>query len=92
MAYNSRRGDVLSPRTPTAHGMVMQCPGWCWDGGDGRTRPIAMEVTGPAGLTSRRSPGQAWSRRRPPPRGLHRPLSRARRVSCTRVGGIVSQD
>jgi hypothetical protein len=66
MAYNSRRGDVLSPRTPTAHGMVMQCPGWCWDGGDGRTRPIAMEVTGPAGLTSRRSPGQAWSRRRPP--------------------------
>jgi hypothetical protein len=83
MAYNSRRGDVLSPRTPTAHGMVMQCPGWCWDGGDGRTRPIAMEVTGPAGLTSRRSPGQAWSRRRPPPEG-YTVLFRGRGASAVR--------
>jgi hypothetical protein len=41
----------------------MQCPGWCWDGEDGRTGPTAMEVTGPASLTSRRSPGQAWNRR-----------------------------
>jgi hypothetical protein len=25
----------------------MQCPGWCWDGGDGRTGLMATEVTGP---------------------------------------------
>jgi hypothetical protein len=41
----------------------MQCPGCCWDGGDGRTGLMATKVTGPAGLTSQRSPGQTWSRR-----------------------------
>jgi hypothetical protein len=41
----------------------MQCPGWCWDGGVGHTGSIATEATSPAGLTSRRSPGRAWSRR-----------------------------
>jgi hypothetical protein len=51
-----------------------------------------MEVTGPAGLTSRRSPGQAWHRRPSPLRGFRHPLSRARRVSRTRVGSIVSRD
>jgi hypothetical protein len=45
----------------------MQCPGWCWDDGDGRTGPMVTEVTGPAGLTSRRGPGQAWNRRLSPP-------------------------
>jgi hypothetical protein len=69
----------------------MQCPGWRWDGGDGCTGPTATEVTGPASLTSRRSPGQAWSRRPSPLRGLHRPLSRARRVSRTGVGDTVSR-
>jgi hypothetical protein len=64
--HNSVRGDVPSPRASTASGMVMQCPEWCRDGGDGRTGPTATEVTGSAGLTSRRSPGQAWNRRPSP--------------------------
>jgi hypothetical protein len=68
--HNSGRGDVPSPRASIASGMAMQCPGWCHDGGDGRTGPTATEVTGPAGLTSRRSPGQAWNRRPPPLEGF----------------------
>jgi hypothetical protein len=51
-----------------------------------------MEVTGLAGLTSRRSPGKAWNRRLSPLCGFRRPLSRARHVSRMRVGGTVSQD
>jgi hypothetical protein len=90
--HNSERGDVPSSRASTASRMVMQWPGWCCDGGDGRTGPTATEVTGPAGLTSRRSPGQAWNRRSSPLRGFRRPLSRARRVSRMRVGGTVSRD
>jgi hypothetical protein len=70
----------------------MQCPGWCWDGGDGRTGPMATEVTGPTGLTSRRSPVRAWSSRLSSLQGLRRPLSKARRVGRTEVGGIVPQD
>jgi hypothetical protein len=70
----------------------MQCPGWCWDGGDGRTGPMTTKVTGPAGLTSRRSPVRAWSSRPSPLRGLRRSLSRARHVSRTGVGGTVSRD
>jgi hypothetical protein len=85
-AHSSWRGCVLSPRTSTAPGMAMQCLGWCRDGGDDRTGPMAMEVTGPAGLMSRRSPGQAWNWRPSPLRGFRRPLSRVRRVSRTRVG------
>jgi hypothetical protein len=64
--HNSECGDVPSPRTSTASGVAMQCPGWCCDGGNGRTGPTATEVIGPAGLTSRRSPGQAWNRRSSP--------------------------
>jgi hypothetical protein len=96
--HSSRRGDVLSPHTSTASGMAMQCPGWCLDGGDGRTGPMATEVTGSAVLTSRRSPGQTWKRclsRRShgvPLRGFRRPLSRARCVNRTRVDGTVSRD
>jgi hypothetical protein len=70
----------------------MQCPGWRWDGGDGRTGPMATEVIGPAGLTSRRCPVRAWSSRPSSLRGLHRPLSRARRVNRTGVGGTVPRD
>jgi hypothetical protein len=70
----------------------MQCPGWCWDGGDGRTGPMTTEVTGPAGLTSRRSPVRAWSSHSSPFRGFHRPLSRAQRIGRMRVGGTVSRD
>jgi hypothetical protein len=72
--------------------MVMQCPGWCWDGGDGRTGPMATEVTGPAGLTSRRSPVRAWTSRSSSLRGLRRPLSRVRHVGRTGVGGTVPRD
>jgi hypothetical protein len=70
----------------------MQCLGWCRDGGDGRTGPMATEVTGPTGLMSRRSPVRAWSSRPSPFRGLRRPLSRAWRVSRTGVGVTVSRD
>jgi hypothetical protein len=71
-AHSSRRAGVLSSRPPTVLGMVMQCPGWCWGSGDGRTGPMATEVTGPAGPTSRRRPraGAALSfvfPSRPPP-------------------------
>jgi hypothetical protein len=90
--HSNGRGDVPSPRASTASGMAMQCPGWCRDDGDGRTGPTATEVTGPAGLTSRRSPGQAWNRRLSPLRGFRRPVSRARHVSRTRVGSTVSRD
>jgi hypothetical protein len=69
----------------------MQWPGWRRDGGDGRSGPMAMEVTAPAGLTSRRSPVRAWSSRSSSIRGLCRPFSRVRRVRHTRVGGAVSQ-
>jgi hypothetical protein len=48
-----------------------------------------MEVAGPAGLTSRRSPVRAWSSRPSSLRGLRRPLSRVRCVGHTGVGGTV---
>jgi hypothetical protein len=57
--HSSGRGDVLSPHTSTVSEMAAECPGWRRNGGDGRTRPTATEVTGPAGLTSRCSPQQA---------------------------------
>jgi hypothetical protein len=69
----------------------MQWPGWRRDGGDGRTGPMATEVTAPTGLTSRRSPVRAWSSRSSSLRGLRRPFSRVRRVGRTGVGGIVPQ-
>jgi hypothetical protein len=89
-AHNSWRGGVLLPRPPTVLEMVMQCPGWCWDGGDGRTGPMAMEVSGLASLMSRRSLVRAWSSRLSHLLGLRRPLLRARRISRTGVGGTVS--
>jgi hypothetical protein len=70
----------------------MQCPRWCWDGGDGRTGPMATEVTGPAGPMSRRSPVRAGSSRPSSLRGLRHPLSRARHVGRTGVGGTVPRD
>jgi hypothetical protein len=44
---SGRRGGVLSPHASTTSGMVMQWPGWCRDGEDGRTGLMAMEVTLP---------------------------------------------
>jgi hypothetical protein len=61
----------------------MQCPGWCWDGGDGRTGPMATEVTNPAGLTSRCSPVRGGVVVRPPFEGSV-VLFRGRGVSAVR--------
>jgi hypothetical protein len=85
--HSSGRGDVLSLRAPTASGMAMQCPGWCRDGGNDCTGPTTTEVTGPTGLTSRRSPGQAWNKRLSPLRGFratHQPYE-SRRHGVTGV-------
>jgi hypothetical protein len=90
--HSSGRGNVPSPRASTTSGMAMQWPGWCRDGGGVRTGPTATKGTGPAGLMSRRSPGQAWNRRSFPLRGFRHPISRAPRVSSMRVGGTVSRD
>jgi hypothetical protein len=70
-------------------GIVMQWSGWRRNGGDGRTGPMATEVTAPTGLTSRRSPVRTWSSRSSSLRGLRHPFSRVRRVGRTGVGGIV---
>jgi hypothetical protein len=91
-AHSSRRGGILSSRPPTVQEMAMQCPGWCWDDGDGRTGPMATEVTGPVGPTSWHSPVRAWSNRSSSLRGLRRPLSRLRRIGRTGVGGTVPRD
>jgi hypothetical protein len=53
---------------------------------------MTTKVTGPAVLTSRRSPVRAWTSRPSSLRGLRRPLSRARRGGRIGVGGIVPQD
>jgi hypothetical protein len=58
-AHISRRGGVLSSGTPTASGMVLQCPGWRRGSGDGRTGPMRMEETRLTGPTSRCCPGRA---------------------------------
>jgi hypothetical protein len=55
--HSSRRGGVLSPCTPTASGMALQCPGWRPGGGDGRTGLMVTEETCLNGPTSRRCPG-----------------------------------
>jgi hypothetical protein len=47
-------GDVLSSRAPTALGMVLQCSGWWYNGGDGHTGPEVMGETRSTGPTSRR--------------------------------------
>jgi hypothetical protein len=90
-SHSGGRGDVLSSWTPTAPGMVLQCPGWWRGSGDGCTRPMAMEDTRLTGLTSQRRPVRARDRCPYSFRGFHQPLSRVRRAGCTRVGGTVSQ-
>jgi hypothetical protein len=84
-------GGVLSPRTPTASGMALQCLGLRRDSEDGRTGLMATEETRLTGPTSRRGPGRPRNRCLSPFRGFCRPLSRVRRVGRTRVGGTVSQ-
>jgi hypothetical protein len=56
-------GDVLSPHTPTASGMALQCSGCRYSGGDGRTGLMVTEETHLTGLTSWRCPGRARNRR-----------------------------
>jgi hypothetical protein len=73
----------------TASGMVMQWPEWRRGDRDGRTGPMATEVTAPTGLTSRCCPVQARSSCASSPRGFCRPFSRVRRASRTGVGGTV---
>jgi hypothetical protein len=89
-SHNGGRGGVLSSRTPTTSGMVLQCPGWQNGSGDGRTGLMVTEETCLTGPTSRCHPGQARDRRPSPSRGFHRPLSRVRRAGRTRVGSTVS--
>jgi hypothetical protein len=89
--HSSGRGGVLSPRAPTTPGMALQCPGWRRDDGDGRTGPMATEVTRLTGPTSRRGPGRAQNRHPSPFQGLRRPPSRVLRIDRTRVGGTVSR-
>jgi hypothetical protein len=90
-AHNSRRGGVLSSRTPTVSWMVLQCPGCHRRSGDGRTGPMVTEEARLTGPTSRRCPGRARDRRTSPFRGFRRPLSRARHAGRTRVGSAVSR-
>jgi hypothetical protein len=86
----SWRGGVLSPRTPNASGMALQCLGWRRGSGDGRTGPMVTEETRLIGPTSWHHPGRARDGHTYPFRALHRPLSRVRCASRTRVGGTVS--
>jgi hypothetical protein len=58
-AHNSRRGGVLSSRTPTTSGMVLQRLGWRRAGGDGCTGPMVMEETCLTGPMSRHRLGRA---------------------------------
>jgi hypothetical protein len=92
VAHNSRRGGVLSPRPPQCWGWRCSARDGVGDDGDGRTGPMATEVTSPAGPTSWRCPVRAWRSRLSSLRGLHRPPSRVRRVGRTRVGGTVPRD
>jgi hypothetical protein len=60
--YSGWRGGVLSARVPTVSGVVLQCLGWRYSDGDGRTGlevAEVMEKTRSASLTSRRCPGLA---------------------------------
>jgi hypothetical protein len=84
-------GDVLSSRTPTTPGMVLQCPGWWCGSGDGRTGPMVTEETHLTGLTSRRRPVRARDKCPYSFRGFHRPLSRVRRAGCTSGRHIVTE-
>jgi hypothetical protein len=74
----------LSSRAPTALGMVLQCLGWWYNGGDGHTGPEVMGETRSTGPTSRRRPVRAQGRRLYPFRGFRHPLSRG--AECRSYG------
>jgi hypothetical protein len=50
--HSSGRGDVSSSRVPIVLGMVLQCPGWWYSGGDGRTGLKVTEEMRSTGPTS----------------------------------------
>jgi hypothetical protein len=64
-SHNGGRGGVFSSCTPTALGMVLQCPGWRRGSEDGRTRQMVTEEMCLTGPTSRRHSGRARDRHRP---------------------------
>jgi hypothetical protein len=82
--HSSGRGSILSPGAPTVSGMMLQCPGWRRDGGDGRTGPMVMEETRLTSPTSWCRPRRARSRRPSPFRGFRRPPSRVWHVGRTK--------
>jgi hypothetical protein len=89
--HSSRRGGVLSPRTPTVSGVALQCLGCRRGGGDGCTGPMVTEEMRLTSLTSQRCPGRARNKRSSPFRGFRRPPSRVRHIGHTRVGSTVSR-
>jgi hypothetical protein len=80
--YSGWRSGVLSPHVP-------QRQVWWFSGRDGRTGPMAMEVTAPTGLTSRHRPARVQGSYALSLRGFCRPFSRARGAGRTGVGGTV---
>jgi hypothetical protein len=73
--HSSGYGEVLSSWAPTAPGMVLQCSGCLYSGGDGRTGPELTEGTRSTSPTSRRRPVRARGRCLYPFRGFRRPFS-----------------
>jgi hypothetical protein len=82
--HSSRHGDVPSSWAPTTPGMALQCLGWQYNGGDGRTGPELAEETRSTSPTSRRRPVWARSRCPYPFRGFRRPPSRG--AACRSYG------
>jgi hypothetical protein len=91
MVHSSGCGGVLSPRTPTASGTVLQCPGWYRGSGDGCTGLMVTEETRLIGPTSWRRPGRVRDRRPSPFEGFRRPLSRVWCAGRITVGSTVSR-
>jgi hypothetical protein len=69
----------------------VQWLGWRRDGGDGRTGPMATEVTVPPARRHGVVLERAWHSCSSSLRGLRRPFSRVRCVGRTGVGGTVPQ-
>jgi hypothetical protein len=85
-SHNSGCGGVLSSWAPTVPGMVLQCSGWLYSGGDGRTGSELAEATRSTSPTSRRRPVRARGRHLYPFRGFRRPLSRGATCRLYRSG------
>jgi hypothetical protein len=62
-SHSGGHGGVLSSRTPTALGMMLQCPGWRRGSGDGRIGLMMTEETYLTGPTSWRRCGRARDKR-----------------------------